>query len=256
MYSSWAVKRRAKITIFFSVVGFVIFAAYIIISMYKVPTCFDEKRNQDEFGKDCGGICDLMCSFQIQPLKTTWARSFKAIDSMWSSVAYIENSNPQAYVEKAKYRFSIYDRENNLITKKEGVTYISEDPILPIYHGRINIKNGILPYRTKFEWIEPLVWMRTDNLYKVVIEEQKLSNTHSEPELTATLVNKEPYDLKDIEIVAIVYDVHKNAVATSKTHVDVLSARGKRHITFSWPNAFDSNAERWQLIARVPHQEN
>ncbi len=256
MYSSWAAKQRGKLILTGSIIGFVLLFAYITINTYKPPSCFDGKMNQDEIGVDCGGVCDLMCSSQIKPLKVLWTRSFEISKTgLWSAFAYIENPNSGAYVPSAKYRFSIYDKNDELILSKEGTTFITEGSIAPIFVGRINIGNK-KPYQTRFEWTEPLVWKKVEEVYKVKLEEQNFSGNFGKPEITATLINEEPYLLNDIEVVAIVYDENENAVAVSKTYVDSLSPRGKRHITFSWMSRFERDPKRWQLIVRIPPQKN
>jgi len=238
-----------------SIIGFVIFSSYIMINMYVPPSCYDRKLNQEELGVDCGGTCDLMCDFQIQPLDTVWVRSFEVSPGLWSALAYLENPNPESYVSDAKYRFNIYDRNNKLIATKEGKTFITKDVILPVFAGRINIDEGV-PYKTTLEWTKPLIWMRVDSTHEVVLEEQQISGANRRPEIDATLINKEPNVLEDVEVIAIVYDEQQNAIAVSKTYVDKLSARGKQHITFSWFSPFESKYKRWQLIPRVPPQKD
>lgn len=254
MYSAWATKQRSKILFWLGSIGFVVFAAYIMIGMYQPPSCYDRKLNQDEIGVDCGGVCALMCPSQVRPLNTVWSRTLQASPSLWSAMAYVENPNSTGKVDNAKYRFIVYDRYNEVILEREGSMFITQGGIVPVFEGRIDPGDRI-PYRTEFEWIEPLVWTKIGDLYSVTVEEQVLSKNTEQPEITASLVNKEPYPLEDVEVVAIVFDVNNNAIGISKTYVDMLSARGKSRITFSWTSPFGSRAERWQIIPRVPTQE-
>ena len=254
MYSAWATKRRSIVLFWISIIGLGAFSAYIIVSMYRPPSCFDRKMNQEEVGVDCGGPCARMCNSQILPMKTLWARTFEVSSNMWSALSYTENPNPTSYAKDAKYIFRIYDSDEVLIKEVEGSTYITHDPILPVFHGRIDLE-GLVAYRTEFEWVENPVWYRVDDVYEVVVEEKKLINTATKPEIQATLLNKDPYLIEDIEVVAILYGVQKNAIASSKTYVDMISPRGKRNIAFSWPHPFSEKVERIQIIVRVPPQE-
>jgi hypothetical protein len=254
MYSSWAVKRRSKVIFWFSTVFLVVYGTYFAYKTYKPPTCFDGKENQDEIGVDCGGVCSLLCMSQIEPLGTVWTRSFQVSDTLWSALAYVENPNPEGQTEEAQYVFKLYDKSNTLIAERAGSTFVTQDLTLPIFEGRIDT-GGKTPYRTEFDWVRSTPWYKVDGVYTVVLEEQELLNIDTKPELKATLVNKDPYNLKNIEIVAIVYDKDKNAIAASKTFVDSLSPRGKSNITFAWSRPFTGTPERWQLVARVPTQE-
>ena len=255
MYSAWATKQRSKILFGLVSIGFIVFAAYIMIGMYRPPSCFDKKLNQDEIGIDCGGGCSLMCASQIKPLNTVWSRAIQATPTLWSALAYVENPNPTGKVDAARYRFTLYNRNNEIIAERENSIFITQGGIVPVFEGRIELLNQI-PYRTEFEWIEPLIWTQMRSLYTLAVEEQELSSSYTQPEITASLVNKEPFPLTDIEVVAIVFDANNNAVGISKTYVDLISARGKSPITFSWTSPFTAPAERWQLIVRVPTQDN
>jgi hypothetical protein len=254
MYSLWAKEHRTKYIFWVSIIGFVSLTTYLFINLYEPATCFDGEQNQGESGIDCGGNCELLCRFQTTPTQTVWARSFKVTDALWSAVAYLENTNSFARAKEAKYRFTLFDKGNNIIAEREGSTYITPGTVLPIYEKRIST-NGRTPYRTEFEWIEQFDWYRIDSHGRVTFQEQQISDITTKPQLQAMLVNNEPYPQRNIEAVAIIYDSEKNAIATSRTFVDVVDARGKRRVIFSWSSPFITQPERWEIIARIPVQE-
>ncbi len=254
MYSLWAAKRRSKIIFWFTLVVFILLSAYITITTYAPPSCHDGKRSKGEVGVDCGGVCDIMCSSQVSMPNIIWVRSFEISDGLWTAIAYTENSNPQAYSPKERYKFSLYDRDNNLITEREGETFINENVVLPVLEGRIKVGDSI-PYRTSFEWLDPLPWYKTKSVFDVVTKEQVLKDYNSRPRITAKLVNKEPFLLRDIEVVVIVYDKNQNAISASKTYVDKISPRGEKRLSFTWPKPFVTKPSRWELVPMVPPQE-
>lgn len=253
MYSIWATKKRSTVLLVLGIVSFSIITTYVSIKLYRPPSCFDKKQNQNEVGIDCGGTCMLMCRSQVYPLNTVWARSFQVASGLYSALAYVENPNASGEVYEATYTFSFYNRNNELISEREGSTFITHDAILPVFEGRLHFEDQI-PYITKFEWTGPQVWTQLSTAYNVVAEEQELTKSTTQPEITATVVNKDPFPLYNIEVIAIVFDINNNAIGISKTYVDKLSTRGKSHITFSWSSPFESQPERWQLVVRVPQQ--
>jgi len=256
MYSTWAARRRNVTLFWLSAIGVIGLAVYLLISMYEPPSCFDKKFNQDEVAIDCGGVCARMCSSQIGQLSVAWTSSFEVSQGMWSAFAYIDNPNTEAYAPLSKYRFTLYDRAGEVITEVDGETIISRNPMLPVFEGRIQVGDRV-PYRTEFVWLdEEQVWYKEKNFYEVIVQEQVMKNASTKPEIQATVLNKTPYVITDVEVFVIVYDIHKNAIATSKTYVDSLSPRGKRNITFSWPNPFGVQYERMELIVQVPQQED
>ena len=53
-----------------------IIAGYFVYTvLFKVdPTCFDGKKNQDERGIDCGGVCALVCLADAKTVVPIWSR--------------------------------------------------------------------------------------------------------------------------------------------------------------------------------------
>ena len=66
------------------------------------------------------------------------------------------------------------------------------------------------------------------------------------------LSNSSIETIKDIEVVAIIFDLKDNAVAVSSTFVERLSDRSSRNLVFTWPNKFDTKSSRIEIIPRIP----
>jgi len=255
MYSVWAQKQHTMTIYIVGGILVLLLAVYIAIGLYEPPSCFDGKKNQNEIDVDCGGGCELLCTSQVQNPRMVWVRSFKVSSGIWSAFAYLENPNPDSEVREAHYKFTLYDKRDFVIKEVEGTTYITQDAILPVFEGRIDVGDAE-PYRTEFKWTEPLVWHRPKNIYKVEVEEQKILNSTKKPEITGGLINREAFLLEGVEVFVIVYNTSDTAIAVSKTYVESISAREKKGVTFSWLFPFDAYPYRWQVIARVPPQED
>jgi hypothetical protein len=253
MYSNWAARRRVKIIAVLTAVVFVVFAIYILVGLYEPPSCSDGVQNQQELGIDCEGPCELLCPQTVAPLKVRWARSLEVSSNMWSAIAYVENPNIEGYVRDLQYVFTFYDRSGELLLERRGTTFATHEQILPIFEGRIDT-GDTSPYRTVLQFVGGTPWVRVPSVYDVEVVEETLRNTQTKPTLTAQLINQEPRILNDVMVVAIVYDIDGNAIAASETYVETLPARGKRKITFSWPQRFAGVAERIEIIPRVPEQ--
>lgn len=254
MYSVWAAKRRSKIKLVFGLIGVVFLGVYIHISLYKPPSCYDRKHNQEEVGIDCGGPCHTLCRSQIQSMNLRWARTFEVSPGWWNALAYVENPNLHAYVESASFTFRLYDRAGALILEQGGSTFIGSSPVIPIFLGKLNVGSQE-PYRAAFEWTGPMQWLQVKEKHKVTVEEIETLNLRTMPELHAVVRNDKPIALRDIEVVAIVYDEQQNAIASSKTYVDMLAPRGKRQLIFAWPQPFIAPPGRIELVPRIPEQE-
>ena len=252
--SVWASKRKAMYL--FSVLGFfaVVASVPLYFALQTEPTCFDGRQNQDERGVDCGGVCELICPFDVSPLSLLWSRSFIVANGVYNAVAFIENPNFDVAVLEIPYSFQLYDSENLLIVERRGTTFISTNGITPIFEPRI--QTGVrVPVRTFFEFTGPIRWHRINDPKEIVIVEQELQNADTEPRIEALVENKSLNEAKDVEVVAVVFDTAGNAMAVSQTLVQQLRGQTKVPIFFTWPLSFNNQAGRLDVIPRVPPRQ-
>lgn len=237
--SAWASRRKA---IILSVVIFVLVAICFFVFWvfwHKAPTCFDGQKNGDEIGIDCGGSCDLICTGDaIFPIVRWDPRMLEISPGIWSIIVYVENPNTDADAVYAPYTFVIYGENNEILFKKEGATILPKNKTVGIFEGSISIKNG-KPRRSIFELGKNLIWQKN------VISEQKIEIGHSslmrldsEPRIEAVLTNQGSKEIKNIELVAAVFDGSDNVIAASRTFVENLNKGEKTNIFFTWPKPF------------------
>lgn len=248
---TWALKRKitylAILFLFF--LGFGMIVAYPRLN--KEPTCFDGKRNGDESGVDCGGSCQLVCSFEVEKVSVLWARSFKVVPGRYNAVAYLENQNVDSAVYKVKYKFRFADSNNIYIGKRDGEAYIPPRGKFAVFEPAIDTGNSI-PVYTTFEFTEAPVWV---NVSKEKIEELKLSvsdinleGLDKSPHLGAKLTNESLFTIPGINVIAILYDSRGNAVSASRTYVDKLNGEEEVPLNFTWPEPFSANIITKEII--------
>ena len=118
---SWAARRRLIISF---IVGGVLILLLIFIgykTFYRIPTCTDNKENQDETGIDCGGSCKP-CKVKIIPS----AISNSTYDSKLTGLAVKNNDLPTEKITIAivfvLFTLSSYAyyKYNKKLSKKEG----------------------------------------------------------------------------------------------------------------------------------------
>jgi hypothetical protein len=252
---NWAQRHQIKIfgmlVVILGLLGF-----YLIYpQLTKEATCFDSKQNGDEFGIDCGGSCQLVCSVQAEDLIVLWSNSKEIVHGRYNSVAYIQNPNPYAGVEFIRYEFRLYDKDNLLIKKRKSSTFIDANANTAIFEGAIDVGNRI-PVRTTFEflgsspsWVK--IGSRELSNVSVIVKDRTLTNTDTSPLLEATLTNGTLLDIEDFDVVAIIYDADGNMVNTSSTYVDILSGSTSKKIYFTWPKAFEEEAVSIEIIPRL-----
>ncbi len=249
--AEWATTRKLAYT-----VGVVLFFAMLGIigyfwHYYEAPSCTDGKQNQSEEGIDCGGTCAMACSSSVAMPIDLWRRSFLVAPGFYNAVAYIENPNPNLGVQKATYRFKLYDEQNVLVAEREGKVFIAPNERFAIFEPRIKTGERI-PKRTFFEFLTFSDWIKNDTeKSKILVRDEKFSNISTLPRVDAILQNGTIVDIHDIDVVAIVYDKNENALAVSATKVDVLKGDSSQAITFTWPTPFSNNPTHVEIIPRI-----
>lgn len=201
---------------------------------HQEPTCFDGRQNGGEVAVDCGGDCVRICSITVNEPTVKWSRSFRVTNGVYNAVAYVENTNREAASGEVKYTFSLYD-EAGLITTREGVTILPPDGLYPIFEGRIETGRRT-PTRTFIE-IKPIeVWQPSvAGREQFTVVERSLTSADSRPRLDAVLRNNGLEEVREVEVVATIFDARGTALASSRTYVENFAPRSDTQLFFTWP---------------------
>lgn len=234
---SWASHRQFK---YFSIL--VIFVALIIFALiypviFKKPTCFDNKQNGTETGIDCGGTCSLMCKVDVSDPVVLFSRAFPVVGSNYNLVAYVENRNKNSGVYSASYEFRIYDKNNKLLGRRQGSTFIPPNQQFAIFESRFDAGASELKSVT-FEFLPPLIWIKKEPTLQTLpirVSNIVFDNNKDTPNLSAIISNDSIYDLPEFDVIAILYDGENNAINASKTHKDKLTSGNNLPVVFTWP---------------------
>lgn len=249
---SWGAKRRFLILAAAFGIMAVLFAWYGFSLFYSAPSCSDGKLNQGESGVDCGGPCARLCENQTKDMLVLWQRAFEVTPDSYNVVAYAENPNPNSVAKDVSYVFNLYDSRNILVAERSGVVSIPPQRIVPIFEG--DIKTGQrVPTKVKFVLLSAPVWtsVRTTRPELRVVD-QFMSDVAKSPLLTARIQNdSENISVRNLPLVAIVYDSDGNARAVSRTVVDSINPLGSQSTLFSWPRPFDFTAARIEITPLV-----
>ena len=253
---SWAIKRRLIYTfIVFAVIGFGLFLFYETF-FAKAATCFDGKQNQDETGVDCGGnICSLRCSSDIQPLVSLWdPRVFNVAPGVYSIAVFVENPNGNAGAKAVPFSFKIYDAADPTVLIKEI------DDTVDVYPGQEFpiLETGVstgkrAPGRVVLTFNENAVQWNTMSVLMTQVKAigPVVSDTDSQPLVTASAENDSSAGADNVDIIAILSDKDGNAIGASRTFIQHMDAHQSLPITFTWPTAFADTIAKVDLYPIV-----
>jgi hypothetical protein len=253
--NEWARNRKRII------LAIVLFALVVLVGIplyflfYQKPTCFDRTQNGDETGVDCGGSCQLLCSAESLPLIARGdPRVLTIATSTFEVVALLDNPNPTAVIERAKYTLKVFDLASAIPVKTiEGEIYVPKGEEFAIFAGPFTLEAGIVPTRATLEWQkESLIWQK-DALEapEVDVVDKALSKEDTVPRLDATVENNSLEEAKNLDFVALISDENGNIFAASKTFIEYIGAGEEVPIIFTWPRPFNAKAAQITIITRL-----
>jgi len=230
----WAFWRRVQyLTGLLFIVSLISVGAYYAY-WYKEPTCFDGIQNAEERAVDCGGLCERVCSFDIENPQTLWVEAFKIVDGQYNVVAYIENRNEKVGSPELGYTIRLYD-EDGVIVERKGNTVLPPDGRYPIFEGRV-ITGTRVPTETVIEFNDDTVWLPAQTgTEQFSLEKRELENVDSKPRLLAQLRNTSLDEARNVEIIATIFDAEGKPLTASRTIVDRFSGRTTERVVFTWP---------------------
>lgn len=247
---TWSVRKKIiYILIAFFVVGF-IFLTPIAFHFYKKPqTCFDNVRNQNEINTDCGGMCEKICREEIVTPSPIFERYIKVAPGVYNAIVLVENINDGFHAVDVPYEMKFYDKDNVLIAEIEGTTFISKKESFPIIEYGIETQESEVD-RMTFEFMDEIKWARKEiSNPKFEILEKNFFNEKGVSKLEGQFKNNEIFTLKDVSLVAILYDKSLNVITASHTKLDA-KAKGTTPFIFTWNEQFMVEPYRIDIIAR------
>ncbi|MCD5382271.1 MAG: VWA domain-containing protein [Candidatus Pacebacteria bacterium] len=246
----WALRRRIQYIVGIALFLFVVLGGAYMRTLYQPPTCFDGDHNGQERGIDCGGTCVRICAADVVQPVAQWARAFKITDGQYNAVAYVENRNTIAGAPEMYYTFKLFD-DAGLIAERKGSTVFPPDSVNPIFEGRIQTGTRV-PTRTFIEIEEPAMWLPAESVRsQFEIKSRSLTHADTMPRLDVEIENTNVERVRDVEVIATIFDVSKNALTASQTVVPVMSARETRKIVFTWPEPIATTVRSCELPTDV-----
>ncbi len=251
----WTTRRKMKyIGVIMGIIS-IVFGYFVYQTFFTTePTCFDGKKNQDERGIDCGGLCELMCLADTRPLVPLWTRPIKITGDIYSVVSYVENQNSGNGIKSIPYEIRMYDERNILVGEPIiGKTFIGPNDRTAIFETAIKT-NGQVPKTAFLKFLESPIFYKTDPLYSnqnIITSREIMTDLETVPKLSVDITNISDKNFGTFPVVVIVYDIEGNALAVSQTIVDSLSIEETQTLYFSWPEPFKGIPSRREIIPRI-----
>jgi len=247
--ASWRLKRRLTYTLLFVGLAAGLAAALFLLSK-PAPSCFDGKQNQGEVGIDCGGPCAKVCPTEIKDIRVIWGpRILEVGEGRYDTVTLIQNPNPRHAARSFNYLIKIFDADNLLITTRYGSAFLNPRESFAIFESRIDVGRR-RPARAVFELDGAPLWQKVERTAPELTVTRKDFVLEPALRLTVEAENHSLLALRDITVVAVLFDEYQNVVGISSTLIDELAPRERKEIVFTWPAPFKANVT---IITFYPH---
>lgn len=211
----------------------------IYFALFKQPaSCFDNKKNQNETGVDCGGSCSACELKTLRPLETNWVRFFSA-NGKAVLAAEIKNLNPNYATNNFSADFEVFDKNGKKmkhISKIGSFIYASDIRCL-IEFTDINYSE-IGNVELSFSNIN---WLEKNKFSKPVVQirelETKALRGNSEIEISGAALNENNYSLSLVRIIALLNNSSAIKIGASKTELDDIPAYGEKTFKIIFPKS-------------------
>lgn len=250
MEIDWAFRRRV-ITVAIVVAAIGIIALGVYFWLRPAETCFDGKKNQDEKGVDCSGVCSLQCKELMQPITAVWTKSFPVRKGIYDIAALIENHNLDAGVSKFDYTVELFDASGRTLLSRPFSTFANAGDHFLLFAGGLDTR-GVPATDARLTINPSYAFTRSSqaSLKKVSVTGYTLISPDDKPRLIATIQNETTESFRNLPVTAMISDKH-GPVAVSQTFIEELPPREKRVVTYTWPEALKYESEGEECAAPV-----
>lgn len=248
---SWRAQRQL-IVFLIIFIGAALAAGYFVWRMVPASTCFDNKKNQGELEVDCGGPCGPCELKHPQAIGKFWARAIPIGGNRYDLAAEIKNPNEVLSSRRVQYEFTLAD-EFGVIAKRAGETFIYPQERTHVVEA--GVEAGRAPGRVEFK-IVGVEWQYREPGSPNLVAERRDYRVVSEGGLKKTVLetqisNRSPRDLKEVEVVFLLFDEDNNLFAANRVSAGFLSSGAQKKVKSIWPVEFSASPSNILIEVRA-----
>jgi hypothetical protein len=238
--------------------------AGVYFAFIKAPeTCSDGKRNQDEQGIDCGGVCQVACIEEVvgKDLQVQEVTFVSGGSGSYDILGRFLNPNSAIGASEFRYTFELKDANGQVLSTRSGKNYALPQETKNIIE--LNMETGGLPVRATLT-MSDVVWEKASGYREkpaVNIYQKRYGPTTSGfgfSRASGLLSNESSYDFRSIDVGVILRDASGRLLALNKTRQNNIKAGESRDFDLVWPLPFPGVVEQvdMEVDADVYHSEN
>ena len=240
--------------------AFFIFLAIIVSGFYfaflkPAPSCFDNIKNQNEEGIDCGGICGNSCiPPDIKEIEITQQKIFRLDNGRVSLFAEIKNPNSNFAAKSFNYVFNAYDSNNQVVENASGDLFLYGGETGYILVPNLEVGSSS-PSRPEVI-LDKVEWVKNDDFKKPEISIQDISDIsfssdNNQIKVGDSLTNKSISQFSGVKIIAIFYNSSGRLVGASETELTDVALNTDQPFFISHPFLSEINPASTRFFIRA-----
>lgn len=220
--------------IFWLVIGSSIYYFFFL----GAPGCFDNIKNQDEEGMDCGGPCISCALKNAQPLIVSPVDIFDNGDNNFTILGEIYNPNALVGAERFNYEISLYSGTGGELYHKENQGFIYPAATKVIIETGINLGAG--EAAAGKITVQDTLWQPQEKFG--LAPEEKLETRNTETRwlkqkflVSGTAVNNNSFVLPSLAVKTILSDQEGERLAAGLTILENIAPFGEKKFQIAVP---------------------
>jgi|GEM_PF-2730060 len=225
-------------SIYLAIFGSLLFGVYV--KWFNVaPTCFDNKKNQNEIQTDCGGVCTISCALKYpKSLQVVFVKSLSVSPSRSDVLAQIKNPNLTVGVSEVTYLIALQNAAGETLEERYGSTFVYPGKLKYIYEPGFNV--GATDVEKVTLTVTDAKFAVEGRFYSKNLAPSGLNLEKQKDSLRITGIARNNGDLvvEDLYVIGIIYDSGKrNVLAASATLVKTVLSRENRFFEINFPSS-------------------
>lgn len=233
---TWRAERQ--VVMLAVIISFILGAiAFVAYRVYPATTCFDNQKNQNETGVDCGGAC-IPCELKNpKPVNLIWTKVVPVRADSYDAVVEIQNPNEVLGAAEVNYEFTLFDADGTAV-RKTGKTFLFPQERMHIIET--DFRTSRKPNRVEFRILR-VDWQlaHSEDIPNVVVERRAYrvleDGGRKRSVVEASILNRMPFAYKTVEVNFVIYDKQGNALGANKVRLEDLQANSRKIVTAIWP---------------------
>lgn len=226
--------------------AFLIFLVVIIFFLSRpAPSCFDNKKNQNEEGIDCGGPC-LPCYIKYaKPLEVISQEVLPVTQNFSEVLVKLRNDNEKV-AGKFHYQVRFFDSFSQILKEEEGESFILPLSSKYIVLPKVDLKAKEI-FRVEF-LVKEVDWQEFPRpaveIFEVLNKKLRWLSPQ-EPgflELNGEIVNKTSLVFSQVEVVILLYSKTGEIINATRTILDNFGPQERRSFQYVWHIDFIGSA--------------